>query len=104
MRDNQSSYKAAFLQANPPKNILPILPEVNKTQTIRYNEILTEPKNTDEEEDEDLYEAVSIKRGRPKKSRIRPAFENSIKRKCKVCQKLGYDNNHLIGLNIILNF
>ena len=34
-----------------------------------------------------VYELRAKKKGRPKKSRIKPSFENSTRRKCKICQK-----------------
>lgn len=128
MRDSQPRLKDSLLRTNPAANILATPPENNKTQIIRYNEIISYAKDlakiasksedstthainnlksmineltvTQANDDDDApYDAVSIKKGRrPKKKRIKPSFEKSIKRKCKICEKLGYDSNHLIGL------
>ena len=46
----------------------------------------------------ETYEMKAKKKGRPRKTRIKASFENSTKRKCKVCIKLGFECDHLTGL------
>ena len=100
----------------------------NKLQIVRYNTILSYAKdlakkaslseeatqkaietlksttkeitiNDTKDQDVSVYDAVAVRtKGRSRKSRIKASFESSIKRKCKVCEKLGYDSNHLTGM------
>ena len=130
MKEKQPSLINHFIQSIPRENILPNLPEPNKTQTVRYNDILSYAKDLakhaskseeqtnlaieklkkmiddatiiNEEANIDqnsiIYEPKSRRKGRPKHSRFRSSFENSTKRKCNVCEKLGLDSNHLTGL------
>ena len=46
----------------------------------------------------DTYDGTGRRRGRPPVARIHAAFEKARKRKCKICQALGQDADHLIGL------
>lgn len=65
---------------------------------MMINEV-TEVENTGQNGGKKIYELkAKRKKGRPRKSQIKSSFENSIKRKCKICQKLGFDANHMTGL------
>lgn len=129
LKESQPDLIDSFSKAIPREKVLPNLPEKDKTQTIRYNKILSYAKdlakhasksenetqnsihqlkmmiNTitkgsdhDPNEESEVFEAKTKKKGRPKKTRIRPSFENSSKRKCPVCTKLGYESDHMAGL------
>ena len=103
------------------------IPGTGRTHVVRYNEILSYAKDlarhasaTEEETEKaidclkellnsfanrdtdgpenEVYEATGNRRGRPTKSRIKAGFERARARKCKICDLLHKDSNHLTGL------
>ena len=103
------------------------IPTPGRSHVVRYNEILSYAKDLarsasvteeetekairclkelldsfasscSEEAEKDVYEAIGKRRGRPAKSRLKSAFERARARKCKICDLLNKENDHLTGL------